>query len=125
MTSHAHGLISYCKESPRLCVDIRVVWRVVVLQSWSTNSQRLDIAELFVKFAMWLREASLLSDQGMTGGQCTLTFRQEELGLTQRGRLFGRRETDREVGCNPGRTCHGLLGAVPTSSRYRHVKCLA
>jgi hypothetical protein len=84
MESHAHGLIPYCKENSRLHVEIKIdLWRCVLLDCWSNSSRRLVMYCVINGVARWLREASLLSVQGMPRGQCMLVFEGEEPDLTQ------------------------------------------
>ncbi|KAF2438899.1 hypothetical protein P171DRAFT_504383 [Karstenula rhodostoma CBS 690.94] len=84
MDSHAHGLIPYCRENPKLKVEIRIdIWRVVMLKGLSPGRWTLSVSSVLSRVARWLRESSLLSQQGMPRGQCTLFFHGGESGLTQ------------------------------------------
>ncbi|KAJ4358758.1 uncharacterized protein N0V89_003342 [Didymosphaeria variabile] len=71
MESHANGLIPYCNENPKLCIEVKVdVWHVLLQKTWYDG--RLFAYSVIVGVARWLSEASSLLAQGMPQGQYTL-----------------------------------------------------
>ncbi|KAF1965110.1 hypothetical protein BU23DRAFT_36369 [Bimuria novae-zelandiae CBS 107.79] len=80
MASHARGLIPYCRENSKLYLKIKIdVWHALLLQRWPEDPQVIYRFSMLATVAKWLREASMLSSEGMPPGQCILRFQQSHI----------------------------------------------
>ena len=82
--SHAHGLIPFCQENPRLHVETQLdILGVLFYRSWSSLSKSLRVRGVLWDLAEYLREAILLPTMGMPPGQYKLELRGRISEMTQ------------------------------------------
>ena len=75
MVTHAHGLIPFCQENPKLRVEIRVdIVPAVLKQAYHWIDEKIRTTPLIYHLVEWLHEISLLSFRGMPQGQCSFEF---------------------------------------------------
>jgi hypothetical protein len=82
--AHAHGLIPFCKENPRLRIEARVdLWKVLI---WACgiNYGGANSESLIGNTARWFQEAAYLKLAGMPVGQYRMEFMGADEELMQR-----------------------------------------